>query len=256
MAKQQPPSPSPKHVLSDAERKSRQDLVSIYTQALCRLEERYHQRRKQTQGLIYVLYAVNTAVFVAWMYSKIQAYQANDPTSTRKARQWRDFMEKNFMMSERNAREGRWWTNLTCAVSHQNPIHFAVNMFTMRNAASFVLVGMPQVGPLSFVALCVGSTLAAAAGSRLSSRLTAGGDSRSSLGASGMLCGILSAATCAYPKQLGLITAAWFAFDLGMVSTGGSVFSPLGHGAHLGGTVFGVLFYVAAIRRSTFPRFQ
>lgn len=230
----------PRHFPSEAELKAEQFA--------------HKEASNQKQGLLYALFVANTAVFVAWTYSKVLAHQANDPTSTRKAHQWIDFMQNNFIRSEENVRKGRWWTNLTSAISQENILHFGVNMWALRNAGSYIVMGMPQVGLLSFAALCVGSALAGSAGAQLSNTLT--GDPRGGLGASGMLCGVMSAATCAFPQALGINTAIWFAIDLGVLSSGAAEFSPLGHGAHLGGTVFGVLFYLVAIRRGRFPRMK
>lgn len=249
-----PPSP-PRYLPSDRHRReeeAKQFEESIDAETLRRVEARLSRRSNQKQWLLYALYAANTAVFVAWTYSTVLARQADDAASARKAHERINFMMNNFVRSEENDEKGRWWTNLTSAISQKNVLHLGINMYTMRIVGSYIVSAMPQVGLLSFAALCAGSTLAASAGAKLSNRLT--GDHRPGLGSSGMLCGIASAATCAFPAQLGVNTAIWFAIDLGVLSTGGSAFSPLGHGAHLGGTVFGVLFYLVAIRRGRFPK--
>ncbi|KAE9967022.1 hypothetical protein BLS_006629 [Venturia inaequalis] len=246
LANQRRPPTHPQYLPASKKKKVEQHVEAIDAEILRSVQARFGRREIQKQGLLYALYVANAAVFIAWTYSTMMA-QRKDATAARKAREWEDFMQSNFTRSEKN----RWWTNLTSAISHQNIIHFAVNMYAMRNAGSYIVVGMPQVGLLSFATLCVGSTLAAGAGAQLSNRLT--GDSRGSLGASGMLCGILSTATCAYPAELGMITALWFCFDLGVLSTGNAAFSPLAHGAHLGGTLFGLVYYLVAIRRGKFP---
>lgn len=246
LANQRRPPTHPQYLPASKKQKVEQHEEAIEAEIVRSVQARFGRREKQKQGLLYALYVANAAVFIAWTYSTMMA-QRKDATAARKAREWEDFMLSNFVRSEKNG----WWTNLTCAISHNNIIHFAVNMYTMRNVGSFIVVGMPQVGLLSFAALCVGSTLAASAGAQLSNRLT--GDTRGSLGASSMLCGILSAATCAYPAQLGVITAMWFCFDLGMLSTGGAAFSPIGHGGHLSSFLFGLVYYLVAIRRGKLP---
>ncbi|QDS77940.1 hypothetical protein FKW77_001300 [Venturia effusa] len=244
-----PPRQSP----SEAEPRAQRQQNAIDEEANRNLLQGFKRQAKSKQALLYALIAANTAVFVAWQYGNLLQSQAGeDPTAMRKAHQWKEFMVNNFVQSEENVQKGRWWTYLTSAISQQGILHFGVNMFSLRNAGTFIVHALPQVSPLSFAALCLGSTLASAAAAQWSGRLT--GDLRGGLGASGMLCGVMGAATCAFPQQLWVNTAIWFTFDLGILSTDLRYSSPLGHAAHLGGTVFGVVFYLAAIRRGKLPK--
>ncbi|KAF2769008.1 rhomboid-domain-containing protein [Teratosphaeria nubilosa] len=192
---------------------------------------------------IYLIIGLNTAVFAAWQYAEVT----------------RDFniirlLEDHFLLSERNVKAGRYWTLVTSAFSHMHIWHFALNMMTFRTFATVLM--WAGVGATQLVTLTLGSALVGSLAMLYHYR-TRRGDSRSALGASGAVMGLGSAATCLMPfskwtlmfipipMPLWLLTGLYAAVDIYFLD---SEISPIGHAAHLGGTMFGAVYYLAYLR--------
>jgi membrane associated rhomboid family serine protease len=219
-----------------------------------KFRQKYKRQENVKSSLVIAILAANTAVFIAWQYDKLPNNIYHNPT-TQEIHRWMDFMKDNFIRSSENIKKGYWWVDITSAFSHKNIGHFALNMMTFFSFSQLIVHGMPQVSPLGFGALCLGSILSASAAATYNSQAV--GDSRGGLGASGMVSGVLTFATCAFPfmpvKLLGFIpcqmwmsTLGFFALDAGVVGSG--IWSPIGHSAHIGGSIFGTLFYLVFTR--------
>lgn len=196
--------------------------------------------------VIWSIIGLNSAVFFAWQYSISQR-------DTRLI----DKLQKNFSLSVQGLKEGRYWTVLTSAFSHQWLPHFFFNMFTFHTFAT--LAAMRGVGALPLSALCIGSALAGSLSfayhlqSQNSGKPTS---LRSGLGASGMVMGVGAVATCLAPFAPMQIMFIPINIPLWMITVGYALVdtyylhseSPVGHSAHLGGSVFGVAFYFARLR--------
>lgn len=175
------------------------------------------------------------------------------------------YMRDNYTLSLRNVSEGRYWTLLTSAFSHQQIGHMAVNMFVFYQGARFG-TGM-GIGPGRLAALCLGSGLAASAGqlyvdsTRRPSPARPG--ERVCLGASGIVEGLLVGTVMCYPKSPWhfmfipvpvhgwLLVGAFVAWDMYNLSqeqkTGKS--GSVAFASHLGGGAFGAAFYMLMLRR-------
>ncbi|KAH8670824.1 hypothetical protein BX600DRAFT_230436 [Xylariales sp. PMI_506] len=142
-------------------------------------------------------------------------------------------MEANWVLSWPNVLDGRWWTVLTCAASHQDGWHLAVNMWAWSVYASTAFAMGAR--PLPLLAVAAVSTLAGSAASlwdfrrksliRSSGSGGGGGDNdhnnnnnagrggaalrrqeqqqqqqQGALGASGLVCGLAAYLTCYAPR--------------------------------------------------------
>lgn len=215
----------------------------------------FRSRRQSLQLATNLIIGANAAVFLAWQYA--------DYNKDRKLMQ---VLHEHFALSTHNWRNGHYWTVITSAFSHQNLMHFAFNMLTLR-AFTSVLAWVPGFGATHFLTLGLGS---AAAGSLawLSEQGQTSGDRRwgstatsvykAALGASGLVMGVGAGAACLMPFApmnfmfipvaipLWATTALFAAVDTYFLH---SERSPIGHSAHLGGTVFGLLYYGAYLRK-------
>ncbi|KAH9845189.1 RHOMBOID-like protein 12, mitochondrial [Teratosphaeria destructans] len=192
---------------------------------------------------IYVIISLNTAVFAAWQYATV----TRDSGIIR-------LLEDHFLLSERNVKAGRYWTLVTSAFSHIHLWHFALNMMTFRTFATVLM--WAGVGATQLVTLTMGSALLGSL-SMLWHYRTRGRDSGSALGASDAVMGLGSAATCLMPNSrwslmfipismpLWLLTGLYAGVDIYFLD---SEISPIGHAAHLGGAMFGLVYYLAYLR--------
>lgn len=133
------------------------------------------------------------------------------------------------------------------ALSHHNPIHFLVNMaaFWSFGPALSQALGQPQ-----FLAFCFSGALFSALGSSAHARLAS--RALSGLGFSGVIFAIIGSAAVIFPHtEVGIIflpvgsvniqhaLMGMMALDVLGIALG---WRALGHAAHLGGTIFGILY--------------
>ncbi|KAI6992144.1 hypothetical protein KC359_g5832 [Hortaea werneckii] len=254
-----------------------------------------HLPSRATTATIWTLIGLNTAVFALWQYAQHQP-----PTPLRHPRDGgrtpppltTDTLTAHTTLSWPNLHAGRYWTLLTSALSHQEPLHLVFNMLSL-NAFATILTRIPGINPLHIILLATGSALAGSLGflyhdsrrqqsdqggtTKLIGRTVEGPHrqiargipggaqsgvetpSRSSaLGASGIVLGFGAAATCLapftrmavmflpVPVPLWVLTTVYAAADTYFLDDAGS---RTGHAAHLGGTVFGAVFYLVVLRR-------
>ncbi|ORY01950.1 rhomboid-domain-containing protein [Basidiobolus meristosporus CBS 931.73] len=204
--------------------------------------------RLSDSGLLYTLIGANVAVYGLWQYG-IASYQ-----------RFRDgslfyFLQKNFLLTLHNIKEGRLWTTLTYAFSHMDFTHIGFNMFALWTFGPPVLA---VLGQKRFLTLYLGSALAGALGFLCHFKYYEKQRSNfSGLGASGSVMGVMSMFALLYPTSTVLIffiipapailaVGAFAAYD--MLQSYRSPLGKIGHAAHVGGTLFGVGYYFARIR--------
>lgn len=209
---------------------------------------------KSARRAVWTIIGLNTMVFAAWTFAYIEK---NSKIYTE--------LQKNFMLSLQGWRQGRFWTAITSAFSHHTLVHFAFNMMTFH-ALSSILVFTPGVGAIHVVSLCAGSALLGSAGYLYHMKQKSDGaiDGRGpsytqqrALGASGMVMGVASAATCLMPflpVSLMFIPVGIPLWATTLLFAGVDTYflnsnSPFGHAAHLGGAAGGVLYYLVFLRK-------
>ncbi|KAK5114363.1 hypothetical protein LTR62_002615 [Meristemomyces frigidus] len=209
----------------------------------------------------YLLITLNLVVFAGWQYATA--------TGNRKLTQT---MHDNFTLSWRNLKEGRAWTVVTSAFSHVGLGHIFFNMFALRTFGTLISC-VPGVGAAHMLFLSLGSGIAGSVawlGQKASSTPVkqsgwfgsttqrGGRVSEVALGASGLVMGAGAVAACLMPFApmslmfipipipLWAITALYAAVDTYFLK---SETSRIGHSAHLGGALFGMVYYFGFLRK-------
>lgn len=216
-------------------------------------------------------------VFSRWHFRPRVDRDPNDksgippPMDPAKRQRHVKYMTENWTCSLKNVREGRWWTMVTAAFSHIEIGHLALSIWGLYQGyrtLNFIGVSAPRS-----IALALGSAVAANAAylADMSTR-PANQQGGLALGASGILCGMFSGAMLVAPTmQFGIpflpitfnlrtMVLAYTAMDLGFFvwetvsreRKANPLFgrdSFIAYSAHLGGTVFGAVFYALALRK-------
>lgn len=200
--------------------------------------------------------------------------RSGDPPTTDpvKLANHQKYMRDNWTVSLRNISEGRWWTMVTSAFSHNDPVHLACNMYAL--VQTYRVMKCIGFSTPRTIALGLGSAVAGSVVFLLdrSTRPTTQERGSPALGSSAMVTGMFAASAMAvpnlpmgipllnYPFQLRTMVLAFAAFDVvglvwerleGMrqrqrrVGEGSSI----AYAAHLGGTMFGTAFYAIALRK-------
>ena len=170
-------------------------------------------------------------------------------------------MMENFLVSWELLSEGRFWTLITSAFSHNAVFHIVINMFVLRG---FGTIMSEEMGTKKFVLFYLLAGMGGSLVHSLVSNFWMHEPALPALGASGAIAGIILYFSFLFPEEkillLGLIPvrAMWGAvilvgFDvwglLEQTRGGGSL---IGHGAHLGGAAIGICWFliVSATNRS------
>ena len=190
-----------------------------------------------------MLMAINLAVFLGWTYAS--------PAQTA-------MMADNFSVSwDLVFHEHRWWTLLTTVFSHQSLVHFVINMFVLN---SFGTLSAGVLGPRRFLTFYTLAGLLGSVCHCLVSAYLLHAPELGAVGASGALSGLVMLFALMFPHEklllFGIIplpalfgSLAFVSLDLwGLYAQYGGGGLPLGHGAHLGGALAGVIYYVFFIR--------
>lgn len=171
-----------------------------------------------------------------------------------------EFMVKNFLVSWTTISEGRIWTLLTSAFSHNMFFHLFINMFVLFN---FGLMVENYLGAKRFLIFYL---LAGVAGSLLHCIVSAfllHQPELLALGASGAISGVILLFALLYPREkifiFGIIPipAIWAAvlingIDLlGLINQTRGALLPIGYGAHLGGALVGLIYFLILRTRSS-----
>ncbi|CAJ2503030.1 Uu.00g104240.m01.CDS01 [Anthostomella pinea] len=225
-----------------------------------------------TWGLV----GANALVFLSWQDLNIHtldsiyhAQPTRDSNSNNKRSRFsllrrQKFIKENFLLSQRNLRQGRWWTALTSAISHRDPVHLLTNMAALTTYARLALQHC-GLSPYAVIMLTLGSAAAGSVatltdwkrkGFGAGHSLQEGGGRYSRVevaahGASVMICGMGVAVTALRPWTRVVLVPLPVVLPLWVVTTGllmwdyanvESATSCVGHACHLGGAAFGVLF--------------
>ncbi|KAH6648375.1 hypothetical protein BKA67DRAFT_661356 [Truncatella angustata] len=216
--------------------------------------------------VVWSFWAINGLVFFAWIAAKAEAehnieeiksqprwQRATQLELTMISPKMKEMLEK-WTSSRHNLEGGRYYTLLTAAVSHQDFFHLLFNMVTFN---AFMTVALYSSIPLRTLAgLTVGSAVVGNL-SGLADHERKGQVSHYGLGASTINMGLASAMACTQPfvtfaffgvvpMKLWQLAIGFTALDMYMLD---SKTSSTGHAAHLGGAVFGLVFYFARLRK-------
>lgn len=200
--------------------------------------------RRLIPNAVPIFLFINIAVFVAWNYSD---KNGADPT----------YMINNFLVSWDGLIAGRYWILLTSAFSHASFLHFFLNMFVLN---SFGPIVERTLGVSRFVKFYLFAAIFSSFSHALVSAFLLHEPALPALGASGAISGIILLFSVLYPKQKILIfgiipmPALWgvvlFAgLDIwGLIAQAEGGGLPIGHGAHLGGVLAGIIYYFIFLR--------
>ncbi len=192
--------------------------------------------------LIPFIIALNILVFLMW--------NTNFGSET--------FMQENFLVSWQALQEGRFWTLLGSAFSHNSFMHILVNMFVLN---SFGPLLIQVLGKKLFISFYLVAAILSSLCHAVVSNLLLHSPDLPALGASGAIAGLVLLFALIFPKErllfFGLIPVpalvgalGFIALDLwGLFAQAGGGGLPIGHGAHLGGSFTGVLFYFFFVRK-------
>ena len=193
--------------------------------------------------------AINVAVFLAWLAS------GSNPALRR-------FMVLNFLVSPEHILHGRIWTLLTSVFSHLELWHLVFNMVVL---VSFGQVLEWLLGTRRFVLFYLAAGVFASISHCLTSALILHDPRIMALGASGALSAVLMVFALRFPREKILIfgivpipamvgALAFVGLDLwGLTAQAHGGGLPIGHGAHLGGALFGLLAWLVWIRHAGPP---
>lgn len=198
-------------------------------------------RKNRVVPLFLVL---NIVVFLGWQF-----FTATNATA--------GFFYNNFLVSPLHIKAGYYWTLLTAAFSHENPFHLVFNMMVL-----FSFGGLLEkfFGMRRFLTLYLGAALFSSIMHCATSAFLIHKMDTNALGASGALTAVLMVFAMVWPKQkillFGLIPVPALLGVGGLVlldiwglvaqTRGGGL--PIGHSAHLGGSVFGFCYFWFAVR--------
>jgi len=215
-------------------------------------------RVQSSSRMLSTLIIMNTAVFATWYY----ASTTNDSKMFR-------YLRENAVLSWSNVKANRYWTLVTSAFSHKDLMHILFNMLALNTFGSVLcMAGGIGVGAPHVAALYLGSALAGSAAflyqktpqvdSRWGRFAQHGlASSPTCLGASGAVMGFATVATCLAPLMrmsfilipigvpMFLVTGGFVAVDLFYLGKNDLI----GRSAHLGGALFGAVYYLAFLRR-------
>jgi membrane associated rhomboid family serine protease len=163
-------------------------------------------------------------------------------------------MMEHFTVSWEHLAAGRIWVLITSVFSHLLLFHLLINMIVLLNFGPLLERAMGSGPFLVFylVAGIVGSLAHA-----ITSGFLIGLPAQPALGASSALAGVLLFFSLCFPKARVLLffiiplpaivaALAFVAIDIwGLVMQVGGEGMPIGHGAHLGGALVGVIWFVA-----------
>ena len=199
--------------------------------------------KQQRTYLTTILIVLNVLVFGAW-----QGWYGPGLS----------FMSQNFLVSWNLLSEGRVWDLITSVFSHNWTLHLFLNMFVLNSFGRFL---EQFLGWKFYLGFYLFAGVVSSLSHVLVSNFLMHSPELPALGASGSLAGLILLFALIFPKEkivlFGLIpmpalvgALAFVGLDIwGLVSQveGGGL--PIGHGAHLGGSLAGLLTYFLVVRR-------
>lgn len=192
--------------------------------------------KKASAPVVRVLLFVNIGIYLLWMVPAV-------PTG---------LLADNLLVSWSLLTEGRVWVLLTSVFSHNLVFHFLVNMVVLL---SFGPPTERLMGSRAFLRFFLLAGVLASVAHATTSAFLLDQPGLRALGASGALAGVLMLFSLSFPKAKVLLffviplpaivaALAFVAIDVwGLVAQIGGGTLPIGHGAHLGGGLVGVLYF-------------
>ncbi|KAI9641431.1 hypothetical protein NHQ30_010238 [Ciborinia camelliae] len=169
------------------------------------------------------------------------------------------YLDKNFILSQKNIDEGRIHTLITNSFMHTNYPHLFMNMLGL-------LLLAPVVNPFTFVAVWTGAGVTCSLASLYTWKHglpfkhtnTFLSPLNQACGASGSICGLFAMTVVKYPSLRWQFAFIPIGIPGWLLLGGETIYSMLalrngwqpglGHAGHLGGTAFGVLAGISATR--------
>jgi len=188
--------------------------------------------------LVPALIAMNIAVFLGWQVIP-------------------NFFYEHFLISSQHLQMGRFWTLITSAFSHNMLLHLVFNMMVLYSFGSFL---ERFLGKRRFIIFYLSAAVCSSLNHCLTTTYFLKTDNPA-LGASGALAGMLLLFALIFPKHkillFGIIpipalvaAIALIGFDVfGLIAQEKGQWMPIGHGAHLGGSIFGGFYYLLYLRK-------
>lgn len=192
--------------------------------------------------MVRILILLNLLVFMAWQFA--------NPDQI-------DWLSDNFTVSWTGLVEGRYWTLVGSVFSHNYLLHFLINMFVLNSFGSLI---ERVLGPWRFLRFYLIAGIFASLSHAMVSAFIIGDPDLSAVGASGAIAGTVLVFSLMFPREkillFGLIplpalfgALLFIGIDIwGVTAQAGGGGLPIGHGAHLGGALAGVIYYFFFIR--------
>lgn len=195
------------------------------------------EARSSPVTVVNLLLTVNLAVFFLWIWPTVPM----------------EVMAEHFLVSWAHLAQGHLWVLLTAFFSHNLLVHLLINMIVL------VSFGPPLeriMGSRRFFGFFVAAGLVGSLAHAVTSYALIGHPEQAALGASSALAGVLLLYSLSFPKARVLLffviplpaivaALAFIAIDIWglFMQIEGEGF-PIGHGAHLGGAVVGIAYYL------------
>ncbi len=163
------------------------------------------------------------------------------------------FMMDNFLISWDTLRAGRYWALIASAFSHNMLWHLFLNMFVFLN---FGIIVEQTLGSMRFLLFYLFASVASSFSHAFICAYVLHQPELLALGASGAVSAVILLFALFYPQHkvyfFGFIPlpAIWAVIIinsldlLGLISQAKGTNSPIGYGAHLGGALTGLIYYL------------
>ncbi|HMV65203.1 MAG TPA: rhomboid family intramembrane serine protease [Myxococcota bacterium] len=184
--------------------------------------------------------AINALVFLGWLWAF---------ASGRREVAW---MTANFTVSVGTLERGHVWTLLTSAVSHATFAHILFNMLALWTFGADV---ERLVGSRGFLHLYVAGSILSSLGHVAYTAAT--GQDIPALGASGAVMAVAVVSALMYPNRrlivmfivpMSALTAVGLFVLMDLAGVAFAAQDGVAHGAHLGGALYGLLYYRFTLR--------
>ena len=205
---------------------------------------RYHSEHSYISTII----LINIVVFFLWQFLY--------PSSP-------EFMIKHFLVSWNALLDGRVWTLVTSAFSHNMFFHLFLNVYVFW---SFGRVIEKVIGGRRFLRFYLTAAIMGSLAHSIVASFIIDSPQSPALGASGAVAGLILLFSFMFPKEkiyiLGLIPVPTMVgalivigIDLwGLSSQVKGQGLPIGHAAHLGGAATGIIYYFGFIKKHLVKR--
>jgi membrane associated rhomboid family serine protease len=188
--------------------------------------------------VVNVVLVINVLIFLAWLSGPVA----------------QPFMSDHFVVSWSHLAEGRLWVLVTALFSHAMGIHLAINMVVLL---SFGAPLEQAMGSGRFLLFYLAAGVTGCLAHAVTLHFLIGVPGQAACGASAALVAILMLFALAFPKEQVLLffviplpaiaaALAFVALDVfGLIYQMEGAGLPIGHGAHLGGAMIGIAYFLA-----------